>query len=193
MFSPAVKESIVSGVNSQKSSWKVMIFGVLLILLLEVIWSRVEYRMAQAEQEYRSAAPASEWMEVTDVHVSTALVGEDPWIIAMDREYRFEGNMRMDWEVSVFNKSGSFWTPLCSARGFDSSYSKFTTVPVPVGLLDWWMGIKDPDKQCTQWPFPAGQTCMFTSWWFTPEGYPKKTYQDQKRCWQTVEPPDYLK
>lgn len=166
--------------------WIIILFVVAIVSILELGVSSFSQRYDALIEKQRAAKLSEDWMEVAEIDVSNALSGEDPWLIGLDRQIKFDGSMRMDWDVTIFHKIGTREYHLCSAEGFSANYSKNSYVLLPVPVLSWWMGVKNPDETCSIWPFPDGETCMRTRWRFTPEGYPEKTVHAPVACWQTI-------
>ena len=149
------------------------------------------------DQQARNAAPGSEWFQVHTIVVPDTARGEPPQITYIDREFRFNGRMTMDWNAAIFRDNGVTHEILCSGEGSSPNYSKKSEIPVPVDLIKWWLG-KEKFEQCQVWPFPPGRTCGYTHWDFTPMRepdaklnspillYPKKRSVAPVFCWETL-------
>ena len=129
-------------------------------------------------------------MPVVAQVVANAFQGDDPVITDIQREFKFDGRMSMDWTATVFNKaSGEI---LCFGSGSSANYGKGAKIGLPVTVLAWWLDRRKPAEQCVRWPFPPGETCLTTAWKFTPPAnefgpYPQKTARHPDACWQTIQ------
>lgn len=158
-------------------------------LLAEYVVGRYWVWTAKQRAIERAAAPASDWFEMGDFRVQDARQGDDPQVTVVERIFKFDGKMTMDWEAAVYVKDTN--ELLCFGRGFSPNYSKQSTVPLPVDLLAWWLDRREPENQCVTWPFPVGETCVFTKWHFTPPTdqygeWPQKTTVQKEHCWNTL-------
>ena len=168
--------------------WTALFVG--LLFAVEFVISRSLFWEMRADEKRRLEAPASNWYQVDRIAIDDAKQFDDPVITRVDREFKFDGKMTMKWDATVFNKhTGAL---LCFGSGSSANYSKQASINLPVTVLGWWLDRRAPAKQCVVWPFPPGETCLATSWQFTPEPndfgpYPRKTARHPDACWNTIE------
>lgn len=112
---------------------------------------------------YRVFAPASWWLEVSEISVPDFHSGEDPEI-TVHREVKHP--FPADWRVDVYQEPGSVYVRTC--QGADSNDYKPSNKTLNVKLFTWWMGLEAP---C---PLKPGRYSIKSAWKMHPDGYPTK-------------------
>lgn len=117
--------------------------------------------------------PATDWMEITELHVDDAMPGEDPRIVYARTFYQDSpGN----WAVNVFryrDDKDVIGTVYCSGSGV-ATYKAGRELPPAATRLSWLMGREG--SPCT---FARGTYKAVVTVTVTPPGYPSKIIEKE--------------
>lgn len=149
-----------------------MFKGIHLLLWMIIVIAAVP----TAVDIYRTAAPASIWMEVKSVKVSDTYTGVSP-AMAVDRTIKRSFTASWVAEVHSRQQDGSFAT-VCTGSG-TNEYKPEDSLPLNIDL-DWWTF---PEK-CK---LTEGVYQVLTVWNVKPSNYPTKRVENVSNTFQVVD------